>query len=75
VSDDAEVTLAGDGPLPSARKRDLSLERIQARLDTVDEVTDIVDGVLPLNTGFFRMEKLRRGEGPRVAAPRARIRE
>ena len=54
-----EVALSGDGPLPGKRRLAPSDERIAAKVAQFVDVAPMVEGVMLLNPGFFRLERMR----------------
>ena len=81
-----KATLGGDGPLPGARKRDPRPERIMSRVacfrDTYaptqeyDKRGKHLGGTMPLNAGFFQLQRMRTAQGPKVRAKqKAKARE
>jgi hypothetical protein len=64
-----DVTLGGNGPLPGARKRDRRPDAVARRaasfVDTYaptqeyDKRGKHLGGTLPLNAGFFKLERMR----------------
>lgn len=78
MKDGNEVSLGGTGPLPGARKRNVDAARVAARVakfkDTYKPTRERkngrdVGGTQPLNTGFFKLERMRAATAAKKRGP------